>query len=242
LEFVRGIGYLMSNSKWRPRRTLQIVSWDAEEYGMVGSTEWVENHQDTLRTQVVAYVNVDYNSGKRFSARSSPILSNLIREEANKLTSPNYSNMTLLEEWNGVTSWTGTGADDSPFFHFLGVSTISTSFDNSIGVPGVYNSLYETNRLVNEFVDQGFTICTISAQINGLIALRLINDDVLVSTLRKRYLLSSPNILPSRHFPLFLHTINPSRVYNEPNSSQLSEHLKRLWIKSPFGQIPCLRK
>jgi len=123
---------------------------------------------------------MDTNSGKKFSASSSPSLSNVIREEAMKLQSPNYANMTLGEEWNGKTSWVGSGSDDSPFFHHLGVSTISMSFDNSIGVPGVYHSLYETNYLMNQFVDPTFSICTTGAQIWGLVAIRLVNDDILV--------------------------------------------------------------
>jgi len=122
---------------------------------------------------------MDTNSGKKFSASSSPSLASVIREEAMKIQSPLYANMTLGEEWNGKTSWVGSGSDDSPFFHHLGVSTISMSFDNEIGVPGVYHSLYESNYLMNQFVDPQFQTCTTGAQIWGLTTIRLINDDVL---------------------------------------------------------------
>ncbi|KAJ1869877.1 Vacuolar protein sorting-associated protein 70, partial [Coemansia sp. S17] len=78
LELARAFGELMKLG-WRPRRTIILASWDAEEYSLVGSTEWVEDNIDWIRADVVAYVNVDAAvMGSEFGASASPIFKDLL--------------------------------------------------------------------------------------------------------------------------------------------------------------------
>uniref|UniRef100_A0A0D3ETU2 Aminopeptidase NAALADL1 n=1 Tax=Oryza barthii TaxID=65489 RepID=A0A0D3ETU2_9ORYZ len=50
---------VLQKQGWRPRRTIIFCSWDAEEYGLTGSTEWVEENREMLSSRAVAYLNVD---------------------------------------------------------------------------------------------------------------------------------------------------------------------------------------
>ncbi|KAJ3094822.1 hypothetical protein HDU96_001456 [Phlyctochytrium bullatum] len=98
LEFARAIGQLLKTG-WRPDRTLVIGSWDAEEYGLVGSTEFVEHYRDFLNSTAVAYVNMDTGvSGPHFGASASPSVSELIREVTKDIIDPN-TNKTIYEVW-----------------------------------------------------------------------------------------------------------------------------------------------
>jgi N-acetylated-alpha-linked acidic dipeptidase len=82
---------------WKPRRSIVLCSWDAEEYGMVGSTEWVEQNIDILGTSAVAYLNVDCAvSGPGFSAGASPQLDNLLQEVTKQVSFTNSLRDLLL--------------------------------------------------------------------------------------------------------------------------------------------------
>lgn len=84
---------------WRPRRTIMFASWDAEEYGSVGSTEWVEHHKEWLDDVAVAYLNVDMAvTGPHFGAHGSPLLHRLLYEVTGTVIDPSTS-ITVLEAW-----------------------------------------------------------------------------------------------------------------------------------------------
>jgi len=96
-EVVRGLGVLYEKG-WRPLRTILIASWDAEEYGLIGSTEWGEDFADWIQEHVVAYVNLDSSvSGSRYSMKASPSLSHLVRETAELVSHPTVANSTLWD-------------------------------------------------------------------------------------------------------------------------------------------------
>jgi N-acetylated-alpha-linked acidic dipeptidase len=71
------------------------MTWDAEEYGLIGSTEFCEEHTELLKQQVVAYMNVDMNDGLNFEVESAPYLAEVIREESVSVRSPKFTNKTL---------------------------------------------------------------------------------------------------------------------------------------------------
>ncbi|KAF8307013.1 hypothetical protein DL93DRAFT_2101420 [Clavulina sp. PMI_390] len=97
VEIVKGLGHLLRKG-WRPLRTIVIASWDAEEYGLIGSTEWGEDFADFLKEHVVAYLNVDVSvSGSRFNIGGSPSLAHLIRGVAQSLAHPTEANRTLWD-------------------------------------------------------------------------------------------------------------------------------------------------
>ncbi|KAI8343706.1 hypothetical protein BC941DRAFT_509113 [Chlamydoabsidia padenii] len=121
LELVRIFGVLME-SGWRPRRTIMFASWDAEEFGSIGSTEWVENHKEWLDDVAVAYLNVDMAvTGTKFAAQSSPLLHRLLYEVTSSVIDPSTS-LSVLEAWalsnaeNHFTEWDMNG-DITPDGH-----------------------------------------------------------------------------------------------------------------------------
>eukprot|EP01080_Neovahlkampfia_damariscottae_P006578 gene6578-10741_t len=185
MEVVRSVSKLLQNN-WKPRRTLVFASWDGEEHGLIGSTEYAEQYGELLKKQLVAYLNVDNNNGDEFVVGASPSLINLIREEAQDIDY-GVNKTTLAQAWKTTPNYVGSGSDDSPFFHHLGVSTISMGFKNSkIGAPGVYHSLYET-EFYYKLVDKDFEIASTSAKIWGLVAIRLVGDDVLPFDLNEQH-------------------------------------------------------
>lgn len=96
-EIVRGFGTLLRGG-WKPLRTILFASWDAEEYGLVGSTEWGEDFEDWIKDHVVAYLNTDVSSaGSRFDVSASPSLAHLIAKTASDLPHPTKDGKTLWD-------------------------------------------------------------------------------------------------------------------------------------------------
>ncbi|EKM79985.1 hypothetical protein AGABI1DRAFT_72743 [Agaricus bisporus var. burnettii JB137-S8] len=106
-EVIRGFGHLMKNG-WKPLRTIVIASWDAEEYGLIGSTEWGEDFVDWIDAHVVAYFNLDSSvSGSQFGTSGSPLLAHFIRETAQDVPHPTDANRTLWDARNDDGPFTG---------------------------------------------------------------------------------------------------------------------------------------
>ncbi|KAF9569000.1 Zn-dependent exopeptidase [Agrocybe pediades] len=113
-EVVRGLGHLLRNG-WKPLRTIVIASWDAEEYGLIGSTEWGEDFADFIDENVVAYLNLDGSvSGSRFGASGSPLLSHFIRETAQVIPHPTDANRTLWDATRDTGDLFGNATMISP--------------------------------------------------------------------------------------------------------------------------------
>nr|VWO99261.1 Trehalose synthase/amylase TreS (EC (EC (Maltose alpha-D-glucosyltransferase) (MTase) [Ganoderma boninense] len=103
-EVVRGLGALLRH-RWTPLRTVVIASWDAEEYGLIGSTEWGEDFEDWINEHVVAYLNLDGSvSGSRFRAQATPSLAHFLRAAAEDVPHPTQPGKTLWDATkdNGV--------------------------------------------------------------------------------------------------------------------------------------------
>ncbi|KAK0495781.1 hypothetical protein EDD18DRAFT_1309958 [Armillaria luteobubalina] len=96
-ETIRGFGVLMRKG-WKPLRTIVIASWDAEEYGLIGSTEWGEDFAEFIDKYVVAYVNIDVSvSGSRYGAQASPLLAHLVQQSALDIPHPTQKGRTLWD-------------------------------------------------------------------------------------------------------------------------------------------------
>lgn len=96
-ETIRGLGHLLRNG-WKPLRTIVIASWDAEEYGLIGSTEWGEDFADWIDEHVVAYLNLDSSvSGSQLRASGSPLLAHFIRETAEAIPHPTDKGRNLWD-------------------------------------------------------------------------------------------------------------------------------------------------
>jgi N-acetylated-alpha-linked acidic dipeptidase len=193
LEMARGFGQLVRGG-WRPRRTIIFCSWDAEEYGLIGSTEWAEQHAAELKEKAVAYVNMDAAvSGANFGASSVPSLWKLVRAAARDVRDPRTKRSvydawqeraresqepTLTDAAAGTDAPVaeariaalGSGSDYTPFLQHLGVPAIDMGFG---GDYGVYHSAYDSFAWMSKFGDPTFEYHVAAAQIFGTVALRL---------------------------------------------------------------------
>ena len=147
----------------RPKRTILLASWDAEEYAMTSSTEWVEQHERELREHAVAYLNVDAAvSGSTFYARAVPSLAHLVASTAGV-------------DDAAIETRIGAGSDYTAFLNFAGVPIVDMRFQ---GAYPVYHSAYDTHEWV-ERVDAGFARHAQLTRIWATVATRLANADVL---------------------------------------------------------------
>jgi N-acetylated-alpha-linked acidic dipeptidase len=190
LEVGRGFGQLLK-AGWKPRRTIILCSWDAEEYGLVGSTEWAEEMATELKEKAVAYLNLDAAvSGANFGASSVPSLWKLLRAVTRDVTDPK-TGKSVYQQWQDraredrseeekVTGGEariaalGSGSDYTPFLQHLGIASTDMSFG---GDYGVYHSAYDSFYWMDHFGDPGFRYHVAAAQVWGTLAMRLADAD-----------------------------------------------------------------
>lgn len=170
---------------WRPRRTIVLCNWDAEEYGLIGSAEWVEENREMLAARVVAYLNVDCAvQGGDFRASATPQLDELIIQAAQQVQDPDNSSQTIYQSWLASGNDTtvklgrlgGAGSDYAAFVQHIGTPAVDMSFGQ--GYP-VYHSMYDDFVWMKKFGDPMFHRHVAVASIWGLVALRLADDEVL---------------------------------------------------------------
>jgi N-acetylated-alpha-linked acidic dipeptidase len=189
LELTRALGELVRLGH-RPLRTLIACSWDGEEVGLTGSTEWGEQFADGLKQKLVAYLNVDSStSGPDFDGEAVASFAPFLVETSKSLTAP--SGKTLYDEWRRsqqrgkrkpvadgelVNTRIGSGSDHTVFLNHLGRPVFNLSFE---GPYGVYHSVYDNHYWMNRFGDPGFRYHVLMAQLWGVLALRLANAQIL---------------------------------------------------------------
>jgi N-acetylated-alpha-linked acidic dipeptidase len=169
----------------QPARTLLFATWDAEEWGLIGSTEWVEELEDSLRAHAVAYINEDGTfSGPNFSGAGSPSLKPLFRAAARVVPDPTGPG-TVYDVWlrrqGGDTAALtmgnlGGGSDFAGFYHHLGIPSGGIGFD---GPDGIYHSMYDSYDWMSRFGDPGYRSHRAGAQLVSVILGRLANSDLL---------------------------------------------------------------
>jgi len=202
LETVHGIGDLLKKG-WKPKRTILFASWDAEEEGLIGSTEWAELHAPEL-AHAVAYFNTDVGvAGPNFTADAVPSLKQFIREVTTEVTSPKGG--TVYDQWlndqqaalsspshgdnplfagrdPGTTDpevhigTLGSGSDFTPFIQHLGVPSTDIGSD---GPYGVYHSVFDNYNWFIKFADPTFVYEQQQARVFGLEVLHMADTDVL---------------------------------------------------------------
>src|SRR5207253_5583154 len=186
LEVGRAFGQLLK-SGWQPRRTIILCSWDGEEYGLIGSTEWAEENAAELQQKAVAYLNVDVAvSGPNYGASSVPSLWKLIRSATREVKDPK-TGKTVYQQWQDRAreqrnetdadyndeahiSPLGSGSDYTPFLQHLGVPSTDMGFG---GDYGVYHSAFDSFYWMSHFGDPTFQYHVAAAQIWGTVAIRL---------------------------------------------------------------------
>ena len=194
LETARAFGKLLQQG-FRPRRSIVFGSWDAEEYTLTGSTEWGEQHEDELKKNAVACLNVDSAaSGRTLSVSLVPSLLRVVIEAAKDIRDP-ANGQSLYDRWTAektalnIRSYAvpsggaggvpygilGGGSDFMVFLQHDGVPSADLSFD---GPYGVYHSLYDDFDWMRKFGDPGFEYHSAMSRLWGLVALRLANADL----------------------------------------------------------------
>ena len=185
LEVGRAFGQMVKEG-WKPRRTIILCSWDAEEYGLIGSTEWAEENATELREKALAYLNLDAAvSGAHFGASSVPSLWKLIRAVTRDVKDPK-TGKSVYQQWQDRTremrpegeldsgeariGALGSGSDYTPFLQHLGIASTDMGFG---GDYGVYHSAYDSFYWMDHFGDPGFVYHVAAAQVWGTLAMRL---------------------------------------------------------------------
>lgn len=180
LEVARVLGELRMQG-WRPLRTIEFASWDAEEYNMIGSTEHVEANMEELRANAIAYINVDVGvTGDKLWANGSPIFKHAWIRVLDRLMDP-LRNKTLLELWqqgNGNLGGLGAGSDYVAFQDMAGCSSIDFGFSGPEH-GDMYHSCYETFEWVQKYIDPGFLYHNLLAQIWVLFILELAQEPIM---------------------------------------------------------------
>lgn len=147
LETARAIGAAV-RSGWRPRRTIVFALWDAEEFGLVGSTEWVEKHLPELRENAVVYFNSDSNGKGPLNGGASPSLSLFLEEVAVDL------DVRRPPQWN--MGPLGAGSDYVAFVHHAGIASANMGFGGEDS-GGVYHSIFDSLAWYKRFSDGTFS-------------------------------------------------------------------------------------
>jgi N-acetylated-alpha-linked acidic dipeptidase len=197
LEEARAIGEL-AKTGWRPRRTIIYCAWDGEEEGLIGSTEWAEQHGDELRQHGVVYINSDSNGRGFLDSGGSHTLERLMTQVARDVNDPqrNVSVLERLRDREQVLARTpelrkeareralirldalGSGSDFTPFLQHVGVASMNIGYGGEDG-GGSYHSVYDSFDHYTRFGDPNFQYGIAQAETTGRLVLRLANADVL---------------------------------------------------------------
>ncbi|VAI37744.1 unnamed protein product [Triticum turgidum subsp. durum] len=182
LDVARRLG-IMLQSGWTPRRTIILCSWDAEEFGMIGSTEWVEENLGDLQSKAVAYLNVDCAvQGMGLFAGSTPQLDKLLIDVTRLVKDPDVEGKTVHDTWstmNGginIERLARTDSDFAPFLHHAGIPCVDLYYGKEF--PG-YHTALDSYIWMEKHGDPLFLRHLAITEIWGLLALRLANDLVL---------------------------------------------------------------
>ena len=199
MEEARAIGEL-TKTGWRPKRTLIYAGWDAEEPGLLGSTEWVEYNLNDIREKMVVYINTDGTGVGYLSMGGSHSLEKFVNEVIRDVDDPVHDvsldkrlrSRMKVREYNSGTFGEGreserqdlrmyamgAGSDYTAFLHHAGVPALNMAFGGESG-GGSYHSLYDTYEHYKRFSDGKFIYGTTLSKVNGRLVLRLSEADIL---------------------------------------------------------------
>ncbi len=198
METARSLGELLK-SGWKPRRTIIIASWDGEEWGLLGSTEWAEKHRDELAKNAVVYINSDSTGKGWLSMGGSHSLEAFINGVARDVQDPRgrggsvfdakrarlldqasdeAARATIKAKRDLALDALGSGSDYTAFLDFLQIASLDLGFGGD-GGGGVYHSIYDSYYWFTRFSDGDFTHTAALSRVIGTALLRLADADVL---------------------------------------------------------------
>ncbi|KAF2840984.1 N-acetylated-alpha-linked acidic dipeptidase-like protein [Patellaria atrata CBS 101060] len=197
-EVIRSFGVALE-AGWKPMRTIVFASWDGEEYGLLGSTEWVEEYIPWLTATNIAYLNVDIGAvGSYFKAAGAPLLNKALMEATQLVLSPNQTveNQTVYDTWDKHISTMGSGSDFTAFQDFAGIPCVDIGFNTGPDSPVYhYHSNYDSFDWMDKFGDPGFHYHEAISKVWALLAANLAETPVIqlnatdYATALKAYLL-----------------------------------------------------
>jgi N-acetylated-alpha-linked acidic dipeptidase len=193
MSVARAMGEMVKKG-WKPRRSLLFVSWDGEEQGLLGSTEWVEDLATELKAKAAIYVNRDAGAGGlNFGSSAVHSLKPWVHELAQSIQ-PEGNAKTLYDLWlerareekregqprleAPVVGALGSGSDYTAFLDHIGVASVDMGL-NGRGGDGSYHSTYDNPSWFKKYIDPQFKFSVLAAQLTGVALLRLVDADVL---------------------------------------------------------------
>ena len=197
METARSMSELLKQG-WKPKRTIIFASWDGEEWGLLGSTEWVEKHAEELTDKAAVYINTDSNGKGWLNASGSHSLQKVVNEVARDIADPitgksvweaardrrieTSDNEDEKEEIRDSSDWTigalGSGSDYTAFLDHLNIAALNLGY-GGVGGGGVYHSIYDTFEWYKRFSDTDFQYGRVLSQTTGTLILRLASATVL---------------------------------------------------------------
>jgi len=191
MEEARAISELVKTG-WQPKRTLVYAGWDAEEPGLLGSTEWVEYHLDEIQEKMVVYINTDGTGVGFMGVSGSHSLEKFVNEVASELKDP-VQDVTLKKRIRSRLRISGnkdaerddlriyplgSGSDYTAFIHHAGVPALNIGFGGESS-GGSYHSIFDSYDHYKRFSDGDYIYGTTLAKVNGRLVLRLSEADIL---------------------------------------------------------------
>lgn len=202
LEVARSMGELVKSGKWRPRRTIMFISWDAEEYGLIGSNEWVEEFEKSLLFKAVIYLNIDISvqGNATFRAKATPNLRRILREATSAVENPDPSEVemgrpTVYDTWKA--KYYDKDNTSRPYLKLFGAGSDFKMLVQKTGIPGadirytwdeyqtplssypVYHSVHDTVEYYQKFLDPEYKVNLAVAKISGEILRRVAEDKII---------------------------------------------------------------
>ncbi|XP_023751417.1 probable glutamate carboxypeptidase AMP1 [Lactuca sativa] len=240
---------LMMRLGWNPQRTIVLCSWDAEEFGMIGSTEWVEQNLVNLGSKAVAYINVDCAvQGPGFFAAATPQLDDILVEVTKKVTDPDSLDSTLFEKWRTSTDGpliqrlSDVFSDFAPFLHHAGVPSIDLYYGKDFPV---YHTAFDSYEWMVKYGDPFFHRHVAVAGVWGLLGIHLADDPILpfnylsYATQLQNYTHSLSKLLEG---DVSLHPITSAIQELEDAAKQVEEEMKKLREEESEGHVIVLRR
>lgn len=182
LTLTESLGELLK-AGYQPKRSIMIGHWDAEEFMLIGSTEWVEQLRDSLHLGAIAYINADMSvTGPSFGASASPSLKQPIIDASKAVIHPDHG-LTIYETWHRNLEEAyppignlGGGSDHVPFYMHAGIPSAGVAMRGSVPI---YHTNYDTFWFYETHIDSTFQYGPALASVYGVLALRLANADIL---------------------------------------------------------------
>jgi N-acetylated-alpha-linked acidic dipeptidase len=198
METARTLAGMVRNG-WKPRRTVLLAFWDGEEFGLIGSTEWMEKHAEELDRNLIAYLNADSTGKGRFNIGGSHSLEGFMQEVARDVNDP-VTGKSLASAVQTITpanpngdfriAALGSGSDYTPFLQHLGIASLDIRFASDDS--GVYHSDYDDFNWFSHFSDTTGVYGRALSQVHSIALMRFADSPVLpfefgrfVSTLRR---------------------------------------------------------